>query len=108
MEYGLERYRREHPHVDILLIQPTRDDMRMFGYNIMRTSARRLVAEHGYRSAVAFFRRTAARQRRLFAKHGLALADPRRLADLPRERRQRAGVARALEGALDRLESKLG
>ena len=41
MEYGMERYRREHPEVDILLIEPTRDDMRMFGYNIMRTSARR-------------------------------------------------------------------
>ncbi len=108
MAYGLERYRREHPDVDILLIQPTRDDMRMFGYNIMRTSARRVVAEHGYRSTLAFFRRSAARHRRLFAKHGVALADPRRLPGLPRERPPRAGVARALEGALDRLESKLG
>ena len=108
MAYGLERYRREHPDVDILLIQPTRDDMRMFGYNIMRTSARRVVAEHGYRSTLAVFRRSAARHRRLFAKHGVTLADPRRLPGLPRERPPRAGVARALEGALDRLESKLG
>ena len=55
MQYGMERYESEHPEVDILLIEPTRDDMRMFGYNIMRTSARRVVAEHGYRSALAFF-----------------------------------------------------
>ncbi len=108
MEYGMERYRREHPEVDILLIEPTRDDMRMFGYNIMRTSARRVVAEHGYRSAVAFFRRTAARQRRLFAKHGITLADPRRIQGIPPLPPQRTGLARALDGALGQLEAKLG
>lgn len=107
MEYGLERYRREHPDVDILLIEPTRDDMRMFGYNIMRTSARRVVAEHGYRSTLAFFRKNAARQRRLLARHGVALADPRRAPELPRRRPQHAGLARTLAGALDRLEAKL-
>jgi hypothetical protein len=53
MQYGMERYRREHPEVDILLIEPTRDDVRMFGYNIMRYSARRVVAEHGYRTTLA-------------------------------------------------------
>ena len=52
MEYGMERYEREHPEVDILLIEPTRDDLRMFSYNIMRYSARRVVAEHGYRSTL--------------------------------------------------------
>jgi len=107
MEYGLERYRREHPDVDILLIEPTRDDMRMFGYNIMRTSARRLVAEHGYRSALAFFRRTAARQRRLFAKHGIGFADPRRIRGVPPAPAARAGFARTLDGVLDGLEAKL-
>jgi len=107
MQYGMERYRREHPEVDILLIQPTRDDMRMFGYNIMRTSARRVVAEHGYRTAVAFFRRTAARQRRLFAKHGIGFADPRRIHGVPPAPPRRAGFARALDGVLDRLEAKL-
>ena len=29
----------DYPEVDILLIEPTRDDVRMFGYNIMRYSA---------------------------------------------------------------------
>ncbi len=107
MEYGMERYKREHPEVDILLIEPTRDDMRMFGYNIMRTSARRLVAEHGYRTALAFFRRHAARQRRLFAKHGIRLADPRHAPGLPAPRPKRTGLARALDASLDRLESRL-
>ena len=107
MAYGMERYRREHPEVDILLIEPTRDDMRMFGYNIMRTSARRVMAEHGYRTALAFLRRNATRHRRLFAKHGLAPRDPRRAPELPSQRPRRSGLARVLAAALDRLEARL-
>ena len=93
--------------MDILLLEPTRDDLRMFSYNIMRYSARRVVAEHGYRTALAFFRRNAARHRRLFAKHGIELRDPRQAPDeaLPRSRRSR--LARTLEAALDRLEARI-
>jgi NTE family protein len=107
MQYGMERYRREHPEVDILLIQPTRDDMRMFGYNIMRTSARRVVAEHGYRTALAFFRRNAARHRSLFAKHGIRMLDPRRMPATPSPNGHRSGLARRLDASLDQLESQL-
>ena len=107
MAYGMERYRREHPEVDILLIEPTRDDMRMFRYNIMRTSARRVIAEHGYRTALAFLRRKSARHLRLFAKHGIALRDPRRAPELPSPRPRRSDLARALSAALDRLELRL-
>ena len=107
MAYGMERYAREHPDVDILLLQPTRDDVRMFGYNIMRTSARRVVAEHGYRTALAFFRRHAARHRRLFAKHGVELRDPRQAPDEPQPGSRSSRLARTLSAALDRLESRL-
>jgi len=108
MQYGLERYRREHPEVDILLIEPTRDDVRMFGYNIMRYSARRVVAEHGYHTALATFRRHAVRYRRLFAKHGIAMADPRRVPDVPSRHPHRSDLARSLDSSLERLESRLG
>jgi predicted acylesterase/phospholipase RssA len=108
MQYGLERYRRESPEVDILLVEPTRDDVRMFGYNIMRYSARRVVAEHGYRTALEYFRRNAGRCRRLFAKHGIEMADPRSVADAPPRHPHVSGLARALDASLDRLESRLG
>ena len=108
MQYGLERYRREHPEVDILLIEPTRDDVRMFGYNIMRYSARRVVAEHGYRTTLAYFRRHAGRYQRLFAKHGIAMADPRRVPDVPSRHPHRSDLARSLDSSLERLESRLG
>jgi NTE family protein len=108
MQYGLERYRHDYPKVDILLIEPTRDDVRMFGYNIMRYSARRVVAEHGYRTTLEFFRRDADRYRRLFAKHGIAMADPRRAPDEPSRHPHQSDLARTLDASLDRLESRLG
>jgi predicted acylesterase/phospholipase RssA len=108
MQYGLERYGHDYPKVDILLIEPTRDDVRMFGYNIMRYSARRVVAEHGYRTTLEFFRRDADRYRRLFAKHGIAMADPRRVPDEPSRHPHQSDLARVLDASLDRLESRLG
>jgi NTE family protein len=107
MERGLEGYAREHPEVDVLLIEPTRHDVRMFGYNIMRFSARRVVAAHGYRTTVAHFRRDADRYRKLFAKHGIAMADPGRLPDVPARHPHRSSLASALDSSLERLESRL-
>jgi len=108
MQYGLERYRRENPQVDIVLIEPTRDDLRMFGYHIMRYGARRIVAEHGYRTALEYFRRHQARCRRLFARHGIALADPARVPDTPAPHAHQSDLARSLDATLERLESRMG
>jgi NTE family protein len=108
MQYGLDRYRREFPDVDILLIEPTRDDLRMFGYNIMRYSARRVVAEHGYRTALQYFRDNYHRCRRLFARHGIAMADPHKVPDIPSRHAHRSSLARSLDSSLERLESRLG
>ncbi len=106
MEYGMERYAREHPEVDILLIEPDRDDLRMFSYNIMRYSARRVVAEHGSRSTLAFFLQQESRYRRILARHGIGLADPRALAAEPSRRPHRSSVARSLDATLDRLDAR--
>jgi predicted acylesterase/phospholipase RssA len=107
MEYGLERYRREHPDVDILLIEPTRDDLRMFSYNIMRYSARRVVAEHAYRSVLASFRRRAGEYARVLGRHGIGLRDPAALPDTPSRHPYVSPLARSLSVSLDRLESRL-
>jgi hypothetical protein len=107
MQYGLERYETEHPEVDILLIQPTRDDMRMFSYNIMRYSARRVVAEDGYRSAIMSFRKHRARYERMLRRHGIGMRDPFSLPEIPRRHHLRSSVALSLSESLDRLSSKL-
>jgi predicted acylesterase/phospholipase RssA len=107
MEYGLERYRLEHPGVDVLVLQPTRDDMRMFRYNIMRYGARRVVAEYGYRSAREAFRHHRARYARMFARHGIHVATPASLPDAPRPLPYRSALGRELAVSLDRLEGRL-
>ena len=107
MEYGMERYAREHPEVDILLIEPDRVDLQMFNYNIMRYSARRVVAEHGYRSTLAFFQEGQGRYRRMLARHGITLANPRGVPETPARRPHRSSVAQSLDAALDRLGSRM-
>jgi predicted acylesterase/phospholipase RssA len=107
MQYGMERYEREHPDVDILLIEPTRDDMRMFTYNIMRYSARQVVAEDGYRSVLASFKRNRLSYARLLGRHGIALNDPMSLPELPDVHPFRSPLARSLGGSLDILDSRL-
>jgi predicted acylesterase/phospholipase RssA len=106
MEYGLERYRKEHPEVDILVLQPTRDDTRMFAYNIMRYSARRVVAEHGYRSTVAAFANDGNDWTAMLARHGIRV-DAAAAPETPPLQPYGAEVGRVLAGSLDRLEKKL-
>jgi predicted acylesterase/phospholipase RssA len=107
MEYGLERYRAEHPEVDILLIEPPGDDLRMFSYNIMRYSARRVVAEHGYRSVLRFFRENEGRYRDLLKRAGIGLRDPHAIPEAPPAHPYRSALARSLAVSLDRLDSRL-
>ena len=52
-------------------------------------------------------RRNASRHRRLFAKHGVELRDPRQAPDEPLPGSRRSRLARTLSAALDRLESRL-
>jgi predicted acylesterase/phospholipase RssA len=106
MEYGLERYGQEHPEVDILVLQPPRDDMRMFSYNIMRYSARRVVAEHGYRSAVAAFEKNARAWGTMLSRHGIEVRDAAP-PETPPPFPFHSPVARTLASSLERLDSKL-
>jgi predicted acylesterase/phospholipase RssA len=107
MEYGLERYRAEHPEVDILLLEPPGDDLRMFSYNIMRYSARRVLAEHGYRSVLRFFRENAAAYGDMLKRSGIGLRDPHAVPETPAAHPYRSPLARSLAVSLDRLDSRL-
>jgi hypothetical protein len=107
MQYGLERYKAEHPDVDILLVEPARKDMRMFSYDIMRLSARRVLVEEGYRSVLTSFRSQRASYARLLARHGIRLRDPAGQPELPSLHPYSSRVARGLGVSLDLLESRL-
>jgi predicted acylesterase/phospholipase RssA len=107
MQYGMERYHTEHPEVDIILIEPTRDDMRIFRFNIMRMSARKVVAEDGYRSAVLGFRKNRKAWGKVLRKHGIGLNDPSRVPLIAPEHPYRSTVSRSLSGSLDILDSRI-
>lgn len=107
VQYGLERYRAEHPEVDILVVEPPRDDMSMFRYNIMRYSARRIAAEHGYRSVVRAFRTHERAYRRLLGRHGIGMRDPFAVPEAPPPPAYRSKLARRLGSSLERLRSSL-
>lgn len=106
MQYGLERYQLEHPDVDILLIEPQHDDLQMFSFNIMRMSARRLVAQHGYRSVAETLARHRTDYARMLKRHGITLGPPLAAHATPR-RRSGSALARTLDSSLDRLDGKL-
>lgn len=107
MQYGLERYESEHPEVDIMILEPTRDDMRMFTHNIMRYSARHVVAQHGYRSAKRQFIEREAHYRQMLARHGIGIGNPQALPDVPDPIPWRSSMARHLGVSLDQLAAKL-
>ena len=106
MQYGLERYAKENPDVDILIVEPARDDLRMFSYHIMRYGARRIVAEHGYRSVMKLVEKNYDAYRRLLARHGLVLRQPSALPALPDPPR-RSTATRRLASSLRTLEKRL-
>jgi NTE family protein len=106
MQYGMERYRSEHPEVEVLLVEPTRDDLRLFRYHLMRYGPRRAVAESAYRGVHEHFRSNQASYRRRLARHGIGLRAPSPARQAPRA--YRSAVSRSLGRSLDRLDGFLG
>lgn len=108
-EYGMERYRTEHPEVDIVLLQPTRQDLTMFGYDIMRYSARKALTRHGRASALENLRGQKRRLEKTLSRHGLRFRE--QPLDPPETRRTReehkAQSAQVLGASLDVLERSL-
>lgn len=50
LHYHVKNLRRRHPNVDIILIEPSPDDVVMLDSNVMRLSSRMRIAQHGYES----------------------------------------------------------
>ncbi len=74
MKYGIERYEHEFPDVEIILIEPPRDDLKMFLYNILRYSVRVGIAEHGFKTARRMFLEHFDEYAGVFGRHGIRLA----------------------------------
>jgi NTE family protein len=120
MKTGMDKYRRQYPHADVLLFEPEREDADMFFANIFSYAHRARLCETAYRNTRARLCAQREALEPLLGRHGIRLgwaklADPQRsirnaLSD-PRALRIEApsvkGAARALERTLDALEGWL-
>lgn len=74
LHYHVKQLRRQHPDVDIILIEPRPDDYKMFFYNIMRYSSRLTVARHGFESITVDLAEDYPRYKKILARHGVPLS----------------------------------
>jgi predicted acylesterase/phospholipase RssA len=74
LHYHVKQLRRQHPEVDIILIEPRPDDYQMFFYNIMRYSARLTVARHGFESVTLDLAKDYPHYREIMTRHGIPLS----------------------------------
>lgn len=74
LHYHIKQLRRQHPDVDIILIEPRSDDFQMFFYNIMRYSSRLTVAQHGFESVTVDLAEDYAQYKAVLARHGIPLS----------------------------------
>jgi NTE family protein len=100
MQYRLRATRERYPEVDLLLFEPEADDMVMFRYNVMRYSARMVIAEHGYRKTRAVLERNRAYYTEVLGRHGIEVAE--RMPDRPQRMSTKRGSA--WDWAIDMLE----
>lgn len=94
-KYRIRATRERYPEVDFLLLQPDSNDMVMFRYNVMRYSARQIIAEHAYRKTRATLERNRDHFERVLGRHGIRVVE--RMPDRPHRMLQRRG------GVLDRV-----
>jgi len=118
MKVGMEKYRRQYPHADVLLFEPDREDADMFFANIFSYVQRKRLCAAAYRKTRQNLAARADLLRPQLARHGIALrqdhlddaardvtdalTDPRPLHAQPRSDVRR--TARDLSHALNQLE----
>jgi predicted acylesterase/phospholipase RssA len=88
MQYRLRATQERFPEVDYLLFEPDANDMVMFRYNVMRYSARLIIAEHAYRRTRSVLERNRQQYEEILGRHGIKIVDqmPDRPARMPAER----------------------
>jgi NTE family protein len=114
MQIGMAGYAARFPHADTLLIEPDRNDERLFFANVFRYSGRNRLVEHVYQRTRRDLLRHGAKLSTLLARHGLRLNRERlrernrTCATAGQERAARIRqTGRRLDRALRRLEALL-
>lgn len=115
MEAGFKKYFTSHPHADLMLIEPDRDDENVFFTNIFSYASRKTLCEHAYQATRKDIRSRQHELAPMLEQRGLSLNmdilnDKQRTLEssIGNSKTSHAPVARGLSGALDQLESVLG
>jgi predicted acylesterase/phospholipase RssA len=74
LHYHIKQVKRAHPEVDIILIEPSPEDYKMFSFNIMHYSARLIVAHHGFESLTLKMSQDYPIYKETLARHGIPLS----------------------------------
>jgi predicted acylesterase/phospholipase RssA len=74
LHYHIKQTQRAHPEVDIILIEPKPEDYQMFFFNIMRYSARLVVARHGFESVTVDLAEDYDKYKNALARHGIPIS----------------------------------
>jgi NTE family protein len=74
LHYHIKQLGNTHPEVEIILIEPSPRDYQMFFYNIMRYSARLIVARHGFETVTLELAEDYEWYEALLARYGLAIS----------------------------------
>ena len=82
LRYHIKQLRRAYPDVDIILIEPRPDDYQMSFYNVMRYSARRIIAEHGFETVALGLAEDYTYFNNVLARHNVPISRKMALAEL--------------------------
>ncbi len=123
MRSGLDKYRRQYPHADVVLFEPSREDSDIFFASIFSYAQRKRLCAIAYQATREDLRARADTLAPLFARRGIALRvdrladasrsvadaidDARPLHAHPRHRTSLARTRRDLRHTLDVLERHL-
>jgi len=72
---GMKSYENKFPNSDVVLLEPKRDDYRMFFTNVFSFSDRRATCEHAYRETLHELRRRRDELEPVLARHGITLRE---------------------------------
>jgi predicted acylesterase/phospholipase RssA len=75
-ELGFERFKREHPEVDFIIIQPEPSDTILYLHGVMDFDSRQQIMDYGYNSVKAYMEKDFESLREVFAKHKIGLRHP--------------------------------
>lgn len=71
LRYHIKNLQSKYPDVDIVLIQPSWDDHRMFSYNPMYYGSRLMLAEHGFETVTSGLLANYDYYRQVLKRHGI-------------------------------------